>query len=330
MSSDGFELLERLGSVVDELDVFDPDGLDDAEFVEWLRRLEVLRRRLQALDVRVIPEIEFRDIVDGRLARNVARLLERVWRISRREANARVGEAQELGERVGVTGEVLSPVRAVIAAARRRGEVGGEQVRVMTRALDALPSCLPVDEVAGYEQILVDAAQSLGPRDLGRVAERLVATVSPDGTLPSEAEQARRRHLTLCTERDGMVKVRGLLDAETGAKALAVFGALGKPRPEDAGGRDERSAGQRGHDVFADLLSLAQRADELTLTAGPATMLHVTMTADQFETGTGITHTSYGQPIRVEQALRLADQASIGWLVHNQCHSVKRCACLSG
>ena len=35
------------------------------------------------------------------------------------------------------------------------------------------------------------------------------------------------------------------------------------------------------------------------------------------ETGTGITHTSYGQPMRVDQALRLADQASIGWLVHN-------------
>ena len=332
MSSDGFELLERLSSVVDELADFDPDDLDDGEFVEWLRLLESLRRRLGALDLRLIPEVEWRDLPDSRLARSAARFLAQVWRVSVREARARVAQARVLSERVALTGEVLAPVRPVVAASRRRGEIGAEAVRVMTRALDALPSSLPVEEIEGYEQILVDAGQSLGPEDLGKVAERLVATANPDGTLADDTDQERRRHLTFVTERDGMVSVRGLLDAETGARALAVFGALGKPRPEDVGGRDEHSPGQRGHDVFADLLGLAQRADQLDLGSAPSTMLHVTMTAEQFESGTGIAHTSYGQPIRVDQALRLADQASIAWLVHNSSGGVlnwgrkKRCA----
>jgi hypothetical protein len=41
------------------------------------------------------------------------------------------------------------------------------------------------------------------------------------------------------------------------------------------------------------------------------------MTAEQFEAGTGLAVTSFGQQLSVPQALRLADQASIGWLVHN-------------
>ena len=330
---DAFEVLQAaVDSFVEVAFSSGFGGLDEAEFLDLTVALEASRRRLRSVDHRVVAELDGRELVDVRLARSTVGLLGQVWRVSVREAKARVGEAGALGGRVGLTGEVLSPVWPVVSAARRRGEVGSEAVQVMVRALDSLPASLPVAEVEGYEQILVDAARSLGPRDLGRVAQRLVATVNPDGILPSEAEQERRRHLTLATEQDGMVSVRGLLDAETGARALAVFGALGKPRPDDAGGRDERSAGQRGHDVFADLVSLASRAGELNLGSAPSTMLHVTMTADQFESGTGVTHTSYGQPLRVEQALRLADQASIGWLVHNSVGGVlnwgqaRRCA----
>lgn len=322
MSSDGFELLRRFAALNRELAAFDPDGLDEGEYLAWIAELEVQRRRAQALDHQIVSEVEFRDFSTLRLARDSAGVLAQVWRISIREARARVGEAELLGERVALTGEVLEPERPLIAAARRRGEVGAEQVQVMTGALTKLPATLPVEEAAGYEQILVDAARSLGPRDLAKVAERLVATVNPDGTLLDDEEQQRRRHLTLSCERDGMVQVRGVLDAETGARALAVLGGLSKPRPDDAGGPDERTAGQRTHDAFADLLSLAQRAGELNLAGKPATMLQVTMTADQFESGTGVAYTSYGQPIRVEQALRLADQASIGWLVHNSAGGV--------
>jgi hypothetical protein len=41
------------------------------------------------------------------------------------------------------------------------------------------------------------------------------------------------------------------------------------------------------------------------------------MTAEQFQTGTGLASTSYRQKLSVDQALRIADQAAIAWIVHN-------------
>jgi hypothetical protein len=43
----------------------------------------------------------------------------------------------------------------------------------------------------------------------------------------------------------------------------------------------------------------------------------ISMTAQQFQSRTGLASTSYGQQLTVDQALRLADQAAIAWIVHN-------------
>jgi len=107
------------------------------------------------------------------------------------------------------------------------------------------------------------------------------------------------------------------LDPETAALATAVLHSLAAPQPSDNGDRDERSAGQRMHDAFRSVLKLALRSGQLPQSGGvPATVL-ITMTAEQFETRTGLAHTSFGQQLSVDQALRLADQAAIAWIVHN-------------
>ena len=41
------------------------------------------------------------------------------------------------------------------------------------------------------------------------------------------------------------------------------------------------------------------------------------MTAEQYETRTGLASTSHGQKLTIPQAFRLADQAHIAWIVHN-------------
>jgi hypothetical protein len=96
-----------------------------------------------------------------------------------------------------------------------------------------------------------------------------------------------------------------------------VLGALAAPRPDDDTGPDLRSAGQRRHDALGQILDLALRAEDLRESAGTPVSVHVVMTAEQFETRTGHARTSYGQPIRIEQALRMADQGALEWLVHN-------------
>ncbi|HEX4728362.1 MAG TPA: HNH endonuclease signature motif containing protein, partial [Jatrophihabitans sp.] len=46
------------------------------------------------------------------------------------------------------------------------------------------------------------------------------------------------------------------------------------------------------------------------------------MTAEQFATGTGLPHTSFGQRLTVGQALRVAGEASVGWVVHDSTGAV--------
>jgi hypothetical protein len=88
------------------------------------------------------------------------------------------------------------------------------------------------------------------------------------------------------------------------------------PRPTTEGDRDDRTPKQRLHDAFRSVLKLALRAGDLPGSGGlPATVL-IPMTAEQFETGTGLASTSYGQKLSVPVALRLAGQASVGWVLH--------------
>jgi hypothetical protein len=114
-----------------------------------------------------------------------------------------------------------------------------------------------------------------------------------------------------------MTLIRGELDPVTGALARTVLEALAAPHPSTEHGRDDRNPAQRRHDALRQVLKLATRAGELPQTGGlPATIL-VTMTKREFEIGSGLAVTSFGQQLSVSQAFRLADQASVGWLVHN-------------
>jgi hypothetical protein len=318
--------LEQLQSAVDDFLKHAEHGgfgvLSDEEFGEVAREVEAIRRQLETVDYPIVAEVEARALSDKALTRNPAGLLSGLWRITPTEAAARVREAAALGPRATMSGEVLEPVRPATAQARRLGILSGSQVAVITRALDELPRDLPVGEVAAAERTLVQAAHTLHPGDLRKVAIRLKDTVNPDGATPSEAEQARRREFWLTREHDGMVRFGGTLDAVTGAKAEAFFGAHAKPRPDDASGRDERTPAQRRHDAFADLLDLGFRSGQFRTATGAPVMVHVTMSAEQFTTGTGHTITSYRQPIRVAQALRMADQCALAWLVHDSTGSV--------
>jgi hypothetical protein len=202
---------------------------------------------------------------------------------------------------------------------------------VIIKALDALPSNLSAEQFASAEQILVDAARALAPKDVRDLGIRLKDTIDPDGDEPDSdgdggaADRERRRDAWLRPEADGMVAFGGRLDPVAGARALAVIGALATPRPADAGGRDERTGGQRRHDALADVFSLALRVNELTPAEQAPVTVHVTMTAQQYETRTGHALTTYGQRLSVTEALHLADQASIAWLVHDSRGGVLTC-----
>jgi hypothetical protein len=317
---------ESIGDLKKLLDNGGLDTLDNDEFVEVASQLETLRRVLATVDYPVIAQVRRRDLSELHLTRDATGFLAKVHRLDPGVARGRVREADHLAVRVTLTGEVLDPLLPYLAAARQDGTLSAAHVTVIIKALDALPSGLSAEQLASAEKILVDAARSLAPKDVRDLGVRLKDTIDPDGDEPDDdADRQRRRDAGLRTESDGMVAFGGRFDAETGAKALTVIGALAKPRPEDETGKDERTGGQRRHDAFAAVLDLALRANELTPAEQPPVTVHVTMTAEQFETRTGHAVTSYGQQITVAEALRLADQAAIAWLVHDTKGGVLTC-----
>jgi len=207
---------------------------------------------------------------------------------------------------------------------------------------------IPQDTCAEAETFLVAQAQHLHAAALAGVAKQLVDTLDPDGVLEDQERQQRLRFLSCVPTGAGMHRLTGDLDAETAALAMTVLHSLAAPKTGRAtadgatadgttateatgtgatgtgatgagatADRDERTAGQRMHDALRSVLKLALRSGELPQSGGiPATVL-ITMTAQEFTSGTGLATTSFGQKLPVAQALRLADQACLGWVVHN-------------
>jgi hypothetical protein len=337
-------------------------GLGVLEQLDVMRSLEQSARRVAAADAVIVAQVE-RDGLAGQLvARSTATLLAGVWNVHTRSASRRVARARLLAPRVTLSGQPLPPLRPALAAAHAAGQIGADHVDVTTAMLHDLPSALPVGLHDWAEQDLTEHAKTINAAQLAGYARSLTDALNPDGVLTEERDQARRRFLSLTVADGGMVKLRGLLDAETGAAAMALLHSLAAPQPARertssetatqtdadlgpvANGQvtaaigtanadadadvdvdapagpvvvDDRSASQRLHDGFAAVCRQALQSGGLPGAGGiPATVL-ITMTVEQFETKTGLVATGFGQRMRVDQALRLADEASIAWIVHN-------------
>ncbi|MDQ2955794.1 MAG: HNH endonuclease [Actinomycetota bacterium] len=292
-------------------------GLAEGELLDVIRVMEKARRKVEAFDHAVVAELEARNVPGRYVVRGSRQFLAGLLNLSPGEAGVRVRQARELGPRVTVTGDVLPPLLPVTAQARVAGAITGKQVEVIIHAITKLRAAeLPVEELDEAEAFLVEQAHTFDAQVLAGIARQLVDTLDPDGRLVDERRQQRLRSLQCVPNGDGMYRLTGDLDAETSALAMTVLHSLSAPKTTD-GDRDDRSPSQRLHDAFRTVLKLALRSGQLPASGGiPATVL-ITMTADQYETRTGLASTSFGQKLTIDQALRIADQASIAWIVHN-------------
>ena len=174
-------------------------------------------------------------------------MLAATLRISVGEAARRVRAADSLSERMSMTGEPLGPVRPLLAAAQRTGEISPEQVGIVADALARVdrPGFDPAAIEAG-EELLTRFAHQFGPKELRRLAEQVIDAIDPDGTQPKEQLNADRRFLHLRPTKDGAYAGEFRLTAECGAKLQALLGPLAKPRVNTTTGPDgqlDRAAG---------------------------------------------------------------------------------------
>jgi len=130
-------VLDRLQSAVDEVAELGFDRLGEDELLELVRGVEMVKRRVEALDAVLIPQLQQRNLPARYSTRSVATLLSELLVFSPGEARRRVRQAELLTPRVTTSGEVLPPLLPVTAQARAAGAITAEHVTVIEHTIDA-------------------------------------------------------------------------------------------------------------------------------------------------------------------------------------------------
>ena len=296
------------------------EAFDDTRFVAYLQGFERFRNRLALADHQSVRDAQRRDLAGALCHASLPRALAATLRLSVGEAGRRVRAAEAMTGRMSMTGQPLAPVRPHLAAAQRDGEISAEQVDLVERALAKVDRVgFDPAAVERGEEMLARYATQFGPKDLKRLAERVVDDIDPDGTLPDDTLQADRRHVSLHPTRDGGYAGEFRLTAEAGVKLQAVLGPLAKRRlntTETAEGKpveepDSRTYGQRMHDALEQVCDRMLRCDSMPDAGGtPATVI-ITFDLQDLLDKTGYAVGSDGTLIPTEKALQLANAAEV-------------------
>jgi hypothetical protein len=198
--------------------------------VGFLQEVEQVRNQLPVVDRAVIQHSVEQGVPKLLCQPTMARVLATGLRLSAAEAGRRVRAAEHLAERYTMTGEPLGPYRPHLAEAQRHGTITPEQVQMIDRALRGVDGrgFDPADIDAG-EQILTEAATSVGPEDLKNLAAKVVDGIDPDGSLIDEKQHHDRRFLHLRQRPDGSWHGEFRLTPQAGQKFATLLDTLGRP-----------------------------------------------------------------------------------------------------
>lgn len=303
--------VEQLDRAVDTLLATEASSLRAADLTGLLVDVEVVRRKLEALDQLLVAEIDRQGLAGEYGRGSTPNLLTHLLHVSPGEGKVRVARARDLGPRRGMTGEPLEPILPVTAEAVRAGAIGSGHVSVIAEFLDALPTKLSLDTSALAEDFLVNAAQHEHPGQVRRTAAALLARLDPDGVEPREEEAERGRGFGLRKYRDGTSTPTGRFTPEVTAMWEAVLDSLAAPHKSGDGEPDTRSAEQRRHDAVAEVLARVLRSGTLPESGGvPVTVLIRTSLAD-LQGDTGIAVTSHGTQISISKLLEMSGDGHV-------------------
>lgn len=285
-------------------------SLGDEGVVQALRDVETLSRQAHSMMLDVVAEVDARRIATQEGFGSTARLLAGTLRLSAAEARTRAEHAAAVGARRGLTGQILPPQLPATAAALAAGQIGVGQLRVITETLAALPASVPGPVREQVEADLARYGRDFAPRSLRVIAQRIVATLDPDGPEPRDDDPTPgtpvRGELWLRDRRDGRLGLEGWLDAEHGAMVRSLIEQLAAPRPATDGVPDPRSVPQRQADALIELCDRARAADDFPTSGGEPPHLTVTIDWEALRAGIGAATLDHGLHISAATARRLA------------------------
>ncbi|KQH77202.1 hypothetical protein AO501_12720 [Mycobacterium gordonae] len=291
------EVFNALDAAVDRLCDLTFDALTTPEFLRGMERLEKVHRRMRTPQHTLINHLKTQATEEELGGKLPAALAERL-RITKADANRRIAEADDLGERRALTGESLGPLLGATAAAQREGLIGDAHIKVIRDFIAHLPSTVDVDTWEAAEKDLGGKACDFRPDQVAKYAHELMALLHPDGDYTDD-ERARTRGLTLGPQQyDGMSRLSGLITPELRALLEAAWAKLAAPGtgiPD--GDTDTRSQPQRNHDAIITAIRELFASGELGTHNGLPVSIIVTTTLKDLEAGAGRARTGGGTRI---------------------------------
>ena len=317
------EAFAALDAAVEALGALDWGALAAGQQLAALERLETVRRKATAASCDLTAAVE-RD-EDKVLGGVVHKVIADVLRTTVSEARRRTRDATQLAPRTSLTGQELPPLLPATAKAWHGGLLDPEHLRIIQRFVRDLPGDVHPDRVAKAEAFLAEKATELRPEQLEKVAERLAATINPDGRF-SDDYRAAQRGFSWCGRQrpDGMSVGKLIASPELRAMIDALLAKLaapgmcnpadqtptvsGDPAPEVAD-RDTRSHAQRQHDGLAALCRDVLGDPRLGQHRGLPVTVIATATLEQLQTAAGHAVTGGGTLIPMPDLIRMASHA---------------------
>ncbi len=305
--------------------------LSDDELVAVMRDVENCARRLVAVQHRLLIEAEDRSIPARTGAKTPKRFLMQTLRLSAAEAGSRVKLAGWVGAFHDFNGELRKAELPCTADALAAGELSVDHVRGIAMVMNRVPRGVAETDREAAEQLLAEFARSGSPDDIGKVGDRILAYLDPDGRLTNDVDRARMRGIMVGRQRpDGMSPIRGDIDPVLRAlldPLLAKYARPGVCNPDDptspsvgidtvdsavlaeAARADHRSAVQRNHDALKAILESGLVAEDLGSHRGMPVSAVLTMKLADLDNDAGVACTATGGVVPIREALKLAERS---------------------
>jgi hypothetical protein len=249
-----------LRSALDEMAVQDLRGLTDDELVDHLAEIERATRVLDAERARAIADIEDRRTyaVDGFVSTTA-------W----------------LSQRFGIAGSAAAqqvrlaralPRMPVTRAALADGAISTVAALLLVDAREADPA-----QFGPAEATLVEAGRTLPVRDLRRAVDHWKQLADAAREDDVARRRFERRGLFVSATMDGMVRLDGDLDPETGQTVLTAVRSMVDATSRGADDDDRRPA-QRRADALGEICRRYLDSADRAVVAGERP--HVTLTVD--------------------------------------------------
>jgi hypothetical protein len=297
----------------------DLDTLSGGKHLAALKEIALRMRRDYALMLDTVAELEHAQTAQFAGYSALPVLLAEVLHIARGDATRMVSQSELVAETVTPIGYTAPAKLPQVREALHEGALDPKHVDAIAKVVAQVPNWASYEHRDLVETTLTDTARVCAPRVVAEHGQVLLTHINQDPANPKlEDEQAEPKNtFSYARTRNGGVKYRGQMDAETADELEAMFGPLAKPQKQPDGSPDPRSLPERHGDAISDIIHLAAKSDGLPKQGGQKPHLNVHLNLNVLTDAVGTATLDSGTPLCPSAARRLSCDADLIPIVLN-------------